>query len=115
MVNADILAHLGVAHQPTKSVSASIPRIEIYCLFASQTTKPTLYEMDEKMKRSWLLAGTVLAGFIPAAAHAGDVVVTFSGMLDYQFAFADADQEAPGRSEERRVGKECRSRWSPYH
>ena len=22
---------------------------------------------------------------------------------------------AQGRSEERRVGKECRSRWSPYH
>src|SRR5256885_12009110 len=24
-------------------------------------------------------------------------------------------QEGPVRSEERRVGKECRSRWSPYH
>src|SRR5256885_15249680 len=23
--------------------------------------------------------------------------------------------QRPGRSEERRVGKECRSRWSPYH
>ena len=23
--------------------------------------------------------------------------------------------DTPGRSEERRVGKECRSRWSPYH
>ena len=23
--------------------------------------------------------------------------------------------ELAGRSEERRVGKECRSRWSPYH
>ena len=23
--------------------------------------------------------------------------------------------EGPQRSEERRVGKECRSRWSPYH
>ena len=23
--------------------------------------------------------------------------------------------DAPERSEERRVGKECRSRWSPYH
>ena len=23
--------------------------------------------------------------------------------------------ENNGRSEERRVGKECRSRWSPYH
>ena len=26
-----------------------------------------------------------------------------------------ADLSADGRSEERRVGKECRSRWSPYH
>ena len=25
------------------------------------------------------------------------------------------DIEIPYRSEERRVGKECRSRWSPYH
>ena len=24
-------------------------------------------------------------------------------------------RELMGRSEERRVGKECRSRWSPYH
>ena len=26
-----------------------------------------------------------------------------------------ADVGRPARSEERRVGKECRSRWSPYH
>ena len=26
-----------------------------------------------------------------------------------------AEQTSNGRSEERRVGKECRSRWSPYH
>src|SRR2546430_6942923 len=26
-----------------------------------------------------------------------------------------AKSEGPVRSEERRVGKECRSRWSPYH
>src|SRR5690606_39831151 len=25
------------------------------------------------------------------------------------------EEEAAARSEERRVGKECRSRWSPYH
>ena len=25
------------------------------------------------------------------------------------------DESAAERSEERRVGKECRSRWSPYH
>src|SRR3712207_7785696 len=27
----------------------------------------------------------------------------------------DDDQTGVRRSEERRVGKECRSRWSPYH
>src|SRR2546427_13269414 len=26
-----------------------------------------------------------------------------------------AEPKSPERSEERRVGKECRSRWSPYH
>ena len=29
-----------------------------------------------------------------------------------KFAHLDAEED---RSEERRVGKECRSRWSPYH
>src|SRR5258705_1698729 len=29
--------------------------------------------------------------------------------------FRDDIDELVGRSEERRVGKECRSRWSPYH
>ncbi|MDF1748017.1 MAG: porin [Alphaproteobacteria bacterium] len=49
------------------------------------------------MKKSWLLAGTMLIGLMPAvAAQAGDVEVTFSGSLDYQFGFADADQAAPG-------------------
>ena len=28
---------------------------------------------------------------------------------------ADESKLGFGRSEERRVGKECRSRWSPYH
>src|SRR5260221_11086144 len=30
-------------------------------------------------------------------------------------ALAQAHAGATARSEERRVGKECRSRWSPYH
>ena len=32
-----------------------------------------------------------------------------------QFVFAPLNQAMMQRSEERRVGKECRSRWSPYH
>ena len=33
----------------------------------------------------------------------------------YTNSAKNTDFEATGRSEERRVGKECRSRWSPYH
>src|SRR5580693_10025629 len=37
-------------------------------------------------------------------------------VLAAEFALVDAHaSERDDRSEERRVGKECRSRWSPYH
>ena len=38
--------------------------------------------------------------------------------IDYILPFIardDPEKQAYKRSEERRVGKECRSRWSPYH
>ena len=47
----------------------------------------------------WALdAGLYLAGGMPAGA-----------------VFGPEGPCGPRRSEERRVGKECRSRWSPYH
>ena len=30
-------------------------------------------------------------------------------------SYSQLNEVLNGRSEERRVGKECRSRWSPYH
>ena len=50
----------------------------------------------------------------------GEIVPTESTTI-LAFKFSDGvlvagDRRATsGRSEERRVGKECRSRWSPYH
>ena len=48
--------------------------------------------------------------------------IVVNGSQDFQiqgsaavFLFATLDGTISGRSEERRVGKECRSRWSPYH
>ena len=37
-----------------------------------------------------------------------------SSQLGQFYSFEGGSCEC-GRSEERRVGKECRSRWSPYH
>ena len=49
--------------------------------------------------------------------HRATQGVTAQGK-DYMTLFLQdksGDIEAKLRSEERRVGKECRSRWSPYH
>src|SRR3989449_11258765 len=50
---------------------------------------------------------------VPAAELAGDVFVRGEALVDLQALLPLAATIA--RSEERRVGKECRSRWSPYH
>ena len=44
----------------------------------------------------------------------GDVQAWSMPVIDVS-AEPDARAAAEARSEERRVGKECRSRWSPYH
>jgi len=40
---------------------------------------------------------------------------TFRNLRDSAARLFELTPDAPERSEERRVGKECRSRWSPYH
>ena len=41
-----------------------------------------------------------------------DLIIVGAGPAGLSFACSLIDLN---RSEERRVGKECRSRWSPYH
>ena len=45
------------------------------------------------------------------AQFKGELRVTTRKMMGEYILYADGKI----RSEERRVGKECRSRWSPYH
>ena len=56
----------------------------------------------------------ILNGMI---AHAKDIIAAQSSSCDQQTQDENPQAEDPedSRSEERRVGKECRSRWSPYH
>src|SRR3712207_7799965 len=51
------------------------------------------------------------------ALHIEDQLVANRGLEVARDFFVDRDRDdiARFRSEERRVGKECRSRWSPYH
>src|SRR3989441_6393218 len=63
---------------------------------------------------------TVLKRQIARAAQAGYTVKTAAELELYCFresfeAARARRYQGLTRSEERRVGKECRSRWSPYH
>src|SRR3712207_9568701 len=53
--------------------------------------------------------------YVPIAGGTRVSIGIFSYLKTMTFGI-NADFDAfPDRSEERRVGKECRSRWSPYH
>src|SRR3712207_7552353 len=71
--------------------------------------------------RSTRAYGTRLASSIAATAAHGCEPGTASSLTDknrsssIEAAAARVPGRRPWRSEERRVGKECRSRWSPYH
>src|SRR3712207_8105455 len=62
-----------------------------------------------------------VAGRSPAIDHfeplpdALDGVARRSGYARHRDAAVRPHRAERARSEERRVGKECRSRWSPYH
>ena len=47
--------------------------------------------------------------------HGNDIKVRDSEGIQLANAKIDEIRNGFSRSEERRVGKECRSRWSPYH
>ena len=44
-----------------------------------------------------------------------DLVMSIDNVIAIAGAAQNAGEQHLCRSEERRVGKECRSRWSPYH
>ena len=44
-----------------------------------------------------------------------DAIIVVSFSLGLRILIKDLFKNNANRSEERRVGKECRSRWSPYH
>src|SRR5258708_5765849 len=67
-----------------------------------------------------IAAGTILfilAGLIAYRMGAVDRYVAnqIKGTLSTYGIRAEIRESHTSRSEERRVGKECRSRWSPYH
>ena len=71
--------------------------------------------MDKrKIVRYLLITLSVILGVLVFLSITGTVAHA-AGLVDNTVSDANAYSKYPLRSEERRVGKECRSRWSPYH
>ena len=75
---------------------------------------------EQILSRGTLLtvaSGRNLHGVFDLVQQAGITlpVIAYNGAVIYDFLQGEAVATFPIRSEERRVGKECRSRWSPYH
>ena len=54
-------------------------------------------------------------GYIAGPSDNFDALTQSDGKVLYIQPVMPLDETNLNRSEERRVGKECRSRWSPYH
>src|SRR3712207_9539866 len=58
----------------------------------------------------------MLVGLTDIAVANNTVAIIINGEIVKQLSTKyEVDGRESARSEERRVGKECRSRWSPYH
>src|SRR6266496_6124231 len=97
-------------------------------LARSRYTKAYISALETGVAKPSMAALNYLAERLgmPASAFVSDSETVWS-RLDADLRLASGDYAAaldayedllaaePSRSEERRVGKECRSRWSPYH
>ena len=59
--------------------------------------------------------GMTASSVASVSLHPPLLVVSVDRQHDMHAALQTATRFVVNRSEERRVGKECRSRWSPYH
>src|SRR3989441_13318371 len=94
------------------------------CRMFTVTVMPAVdSEFIRTGKVRWVFINLPLPSIHPNALAAAEVATcaarqgrfwqTHDALYLHQDAWARLPQ--PHRSEERRVGKECRSRWSPYH
>ena len=73
---------------------------------------PRFYEDLNVMHDKTMPARTY---YIPASVRMNDLVEHRERSDRFQLLNGEWKFQYYNRSEERRVGKECRSRWSPYH
>ena len=77
----------------------------------NRTIKKRIGKKDKKKRLCLSILALIMLLFVPVSAYASEI--KSEGKTTK--AMEEENKTVRVRSEERRVGKECRSRWSPYH
>src|SRR3712207_9393259 len=103
-------------------ISGLLTKVGVYAIIRTQTLLFPGGALDDLLL--WAALATMLIGILGAVAQSdlrrmlSFTLVSHVGYMVFGVGLATAAGLAGAvfyRSEERRVGKECRSRWSPYH
>src|SRR5256885_15873992 len=90
------------------------PRFDAPELFRRMSFNALISNLDDHPRNHAVIAMNQDWKLSPAYDLTPSIVVSLE-RRDLTMICGDRGRCAQARSEERRVGKECRSRWSPYH
>src|ERR1039457_3435143 len=89
------------------------PGMKTYCLTLDLHDEPDLIEQYKWYHRQENIWPEVVGNILSHGVLSEEIYLVGDRLVMILQTTEDFSFEA--RSEERRVGKECRSRWSPYH
>src|SRR5204863_2492790 len=98
----------GVNHGCRKSLTHIIYMLTVHIFFFFSSRR-----RHTRSLRDW--SSDVCSSDLPNAIRGAADAVVDAGEFSFKGLVEASYRLSLDRSEERRVGKECRSRWSPYH
>ena len=109
LTREEILHILDTAHQFAEINTRPVKKVPT---LRGKSVVLFFVENSTRTKTSFDVAGKRLSADTFSLAKSGSSLGKGESLKD---TILTLEAMAPDRSEERRVGKECRSRWSPYH